>query len=193
MLRRNRLLVTLSLTVLLAIAPLLAGCGDTGKAQEYTIKADDLYDSAAEIAADLDSIKRQTVMVMINNDIGSLIAMEPEIATIDPETGKARKLVDESESYYNRVLGLKDVEDYKTYASMMLEAVQQEKDALALGGDLAKNVLALIESAKAGEPVDLQAYVKTQSGTVNLLEQAEREIRETKREARSFAREKGLI
>ncbi len=102
-------------------------------------------------------------------------------------------LIDRALVQYRKVMALSGVDKYKTYASMQMEAVLKAQEGLAIARDLAAFALGSVESAKAGKPVDLTGSLKTLSSTVNKLDELERQLDKTKREAKVYATDNKLF
>jgi hypothetical protein len=74
-----------------------------------------------------------------------------------------------------------------------MEAALKEQQALAIGRELVNYVLGIIDAASSGQPVNLTDALRSVSTTVNRLDELEREIDATKREAKILAQQNNLF
>ena len=188
----------LAAAVLVAIAAGLvclgAGCGgNTSLARQYCEQGDKLGNAANAIGNQLDSIKGDLLKLLVANDVAGLVAKEADVRNIQTKIDASIALIDKALVQYRKVMGLSGVDKYKTYASMQMEAALKAQEALAIARDLAAISLRAIESAKAGKPVDLTGSLKMISTTVNKLDEIERQIDKTKREAKVYASDNNLF
>jgi hypothetical protein len=177
-----------------AVAGAGGGCGgDTALARQYSEQGDKLSEAANVIGGQLDSIKADLQKVLVANDVAGLVAKEAEVRGIQTKIDTSIKLIDQALVQYRKVMGLSGVDKYKTYASLQMEAALKAQEALAIARDLAVFSLGAVESAKAGHPVDLTESLKTISSTVNKLDEIERQMDKTKREAKIYATDNNLF
>lgn len=191
---RAILVAAVLVAIAAGLACLGAGCGgDTALARRYSEQGDKLFGAATIIGDQLDSIKADLQKLLVASDVAGLIAKEADVRSIQAKINTSMGLIDRALVQYRKVMALSGVDKYKTYASMQMEAALQEQQALAIGRDLAVFALGLVESAKAGRPVDLTESLKTISSTVNKLDELERQLDQTKREAKIYATDNNLF
>jgi hypothetical protein len=190
--RRAIVLSTITLLVAL-IAPAGCGGGESDLAREYCEKADGLYGAATAIGRELDTLKGDLQRIMVANDVGALVAREADIQGIHDKIDRSIKLTDRALVEYQKVLKLKGADRYKEYASMQIEAVGKEQQALAVGRQLTALETGLVAAAKAGKPVNLTDSLTAVSTTVIALDELERDLNAIKLKAGVFARDNKLF
>lgn len=143
------ILIAVLLTVTLAA---LSGCGEGDQAKEYMEKGDELSVNMKEF---IDSAK---------DDIGELLVdLGVDLATTG--TVDSQKVIDEAKSQidsmiddgekaiaeYEEILDLDDVQDYKDYANLRIDAIDSTSKVL----DSVKDLLDKIASAEGKSAQDV--------------------------------------
>ncbi|MFH1148903.1 MAG: hypothetical protein V1748_00350 [Actinomycetota bacterium] len=186
--------IAVSLILIVFCVSLLPGCGgNTRLARQYCENGDTWYQKAVVLGRKLTEDEQQILKVMLANDVPGLVALKGQLTDMIGDVDESLGYLEKADDYYNKVLRLKDVPEYKQYAEIMREAVQKNKDSLTVGRQLANSVMGIIQAAESGVPVDLQAYVKSGSHTVNLLDQYVRTVIELETEARTYATQHNLF
>ncbi|MBU1671545.1 MAG: hypothetical protein KKF41_00190 [Actinobacteria bacterium] len=186
--------IAVALILIATCMSLLPGCGgNTRLARQYCETGDTWYQKAVVLGRKLTDDEQQILKVMLANDVAGLVALKGQLTDMIGDVDESLGYLEKADDYYNKVLRLKDVPEYKQYAEIMREAVQKNKDSLTVGRQLANSVMGIIQSAESGVPVDLQAYVKSGSHTVNLLDQYVRTVIELETEARTYATQHDLF
>lgn len=182
------------LLLILACGALISGCGGLeAQAREYIREGDDLYADAEKTSQGLVETKSELLGVFLANDAEKLVSMEETVVNVMSEAYQATLTSGEAAAKYGKVLEMEDVEEYKEYASLMLEAIDKQQEAMTVGRQLAGELLVVIEDIKAGNPHDLKDVIKTGSQSIILLDEYEDEINEIEREARIYARDHNIF
>jgi hypothetical protein len=124
---------------------------------------------------------------MVANDVAGLVAIELSVQGILTSINKSTQTIDKAVAEYSRVLGLKGAGGYKEYVSIQTEAALKEKQALAVGKELADYVMEMIGTAKSGLPLNLTDSLKAVRVNVNALDKLERELVALRKQASDYA------
>lgn len=134
---KRMIAVVLVLTIFVAAVAVLAGCGDTGKAEELMKEGDRLSAKMRSLtySADLDTLAL----------LASLGIEVSETRSAKPVTDEARRQLDviisngkKARAEYEKILELNGVEDFKAYADKRISAINSSIKVLdALKGLLA--------------------------------------------------------
>lgn len=157
--RYQLLIVAIAIAAIMAFS--LIGCGgDTDKAKEYMEKGDELT-----LALETESMKLTDELMALTTDYIAGKNTEPAGVTAKVEEIKNMASAMESNGgkamvEYEKILGLKGVDDYVRYANMQIEVLQIMKD------EALKNCNGILDiimtSVNTGEPPDtnkLMEYV----------------------------------
>lgn len=172
----------------------VSGCAsDSARAKDYCRKGDALFSQAAASRNRLNALKAEILRMAVQNDVAGLVAREADVKGMVQEINKASSELERATTEYQKVNGVKGADKYKQYASLQIEGVSKQQQALAIGKQLTEFLMGLIEAAKAGRPVNLNDSLRGVSSTVNMLDHLERELDASKLKARVYAKDNDLF
>lgn len=181
----------LALALAAAMVTALAGCGgedkDKAKAQEYMEAGDAGWEKADATYDDAIS-KMQQSIVALSSGAGD---PQAEAGMLRGAMLAVQEGLDAARVEYEKILDLNGVEDYKTYAGMMLDAIALTEEHLAAAGILLNKVLAELQS---GAITDVSAYLQGLVSGPEFMELNAKgdAITAGTKEAKDFKKEKGL-
>lgn len=157
---RKLLVIVLIAALSLTMLTFLAGCGgsdaNTEDAKSYMSTGDGYMDSAEmdwialdEMQADLATQIMGGDLTAVTGEAGEALQQEFEVAF----DGLSSAL-DSAKAEYEKIRALDGVQDYKDYASKMIEAINVYENALDSAIKLADDFQAALAAMAAGEDID---------------------------------------
>ena len=156
---RRAVLVLLVAVLSMSMLAFLAGCGgDAAKDEAKGLMKDgDAHMSAlAESTKDLEAMQSDLAGLALGGDASALAEEAPELqeqveAILD---GMEADLAAAGEKY-RAIAGLEGVQDYKDYASKMLEAVSAYSEQLGYTRSLVEKLTGALKAMAEGQQVDI--------------------------------------
>jgi hypothetical protein len=157
---RKAVVIILIAALSLSMLAMLAGCGGDANKDEakQLMKAGDNYMSAVETAlADLEAQQADLATTALGGDLSSVTgeageALQEEVEDI-LDSIESNLLAAQAE--YEKILGLDGVEDYKEYASKMIEAVDIYIEQLGVTRALVAMLVEALMAMAQGQDVDI--------------------------------------
>ena len=167
----KRSAATLTIVLLLAAACAAAvGCGgNTGKARQYMTVADQSYEDAAAKGDRLQKHEEAALPALMSGDPAALLQAAPRIADIQQSIDTYRASAQTTKADYAKITALSGVAEYKTYANMMIAALDTILASLDTGQGLLDGVSKLVQQLSAGQQVDMQSM---KAGLFSKIKQA---------------------
>ncbi len=154
--RRSLLVISLLLVGTMALFLLLPGCGgDKGKAKEYMEKGDETIEGLESTSATLESDIDELINGLIAGESGASefkSGADEVISNIDGLVTESKK----AKAEYEKISGLKGVDDYEEYADLRIEAIDNAGVMMTKLKELLSNLQDLVQE---GQPVDQTALM----------------------------------
>lgn len=177
--------ITGGVVVIMVVASTLAlavGCGgDTKKAKQYIDKAESILDELRE-----DEEKLQQYLTKLFNDLATeqvTSSARAEELALELQEVSAR-LLEESQRArveFEKVQGLEGVDDYKEYAGLRIEAIDDMTEFLGLASGYLAYLEKTLAAAEAGQPVDQQQVKREASSFMEQVMVLQTELEETRK------------
>lgn len=172
---KKLIIVILIVMIGAGMLALVAGCGtDTKQAQQYINAGDEIVK------------KFQSAAQPWENEISAAQAAVSDPAQFSADVAKAKaaagnlpRIIDEAKAEYEKIKGLKGVDDYARYASLEIEALDKIKQVIQKTNNYFDQMIALNNSSNTtGNEVVLKQYqddiTRLNDSAANLDRQAQK-------------------
>jgi len=160
---KKTLLTGLILVLVLGLAAALSGCGDKNKdtAKQYMQEGDAYYEEAKVSWSDMESKQTELAGKALQGDYSAFTgeagaALQKEI---EDTLADVVETLDSAMASYKKITGLEGVEDYKEYASKMIEAVETKKSMVEATKGLIKEMSEAFAAVAQGQDIDLMSML----------------------------------
>ena len=162
------------------------GCGGAvSQARDYLKTA---HEEGLEVSKSLGKLGKKTGQTPPEN-IEAKKKLYLEIVEL---IGAVKAAAEKTKSHYDKVLKLKDVKDYKDYASLKIKALDLLIKQMGLIGDLYAVISKAAEDEAAGRPVDQAAVSAQMSALISEIGKVEEETTKAKKDAADIGDELNL-
>jgi uncharacterized lipoprotein YehR (DUF1307 family) len=193
---KKALLIGLVVVLALALVVAVAGCGDKNKdtAKQYMREGDGYYEEAKVTWSDMENRQTELAGKAMQGDYSAFTGEAGAALQKEFETALAgiNDKLDEAAASYKKITGLEGVEDYKEYASVMIDAVEVRQSMV----DAAKALIVEISEAFAavaqGKDVDLISMLMG-SENMKKVDELAAELSRLEKEAEKIKKDKNLI
>lgn len=193
---KKALLIGLVVVLTLALVVAVAGCGDKNKdtAKQYMREGDGYYEEAKVTWSDMENKQTELAGKAMQGDFSAFTgeagaALQKEIETA--LAGINAKL-DEAAASYEKITGLEGVEDYKEYASVMIDAVEVRQSMVDAAKALIVEMSEAFAAVAQGKDVDLISMLMG-SENMKKVDELAAELTKLEKEAEKIKKEKNLV
>lgn len=192
---KKAIMLILVLALAITMVALLPGCGeDPNKetAESLMREGDAAYDKVEVSMSSLAESQTEIATAVMGGDLSSVTG-EAGAALTEELMGIMEDMQSNlmaARMAYESIMELEGVEDYKEYASAMIDVVDKtEEEIVAIEGLMAA-FQELIAQAEAGEQVDIMALMESEEMTA--VTELTEEVDSLKKEADKIKSDKGL-
>lgn len=158
---RRTLIVVLAVALTLSLVALVAGCGgnkDKDTAKQYMSDGDASWQLAQDQWNKVTDLQTQITTTLMSGDLsplqgaaGTALAkqFQDAFAVVNQNDQAAKQ-------QYDSISALNDVQDYKDYASQMLQAIDLDQQRVMAFESLIQSITSYIQSLPAGQQPNLQ-------------------------------------
>lgn len=158
---RRILIVVLAVALTLSLVVFIAGCGgnkDKDTAKQYMTDGDASWQLAQDQWKKVTDMQTQITTTLMSGDLSQLQGAVGTALTKQFTDGFAA--VDQNnqaaKQQYDSISSLNDVQDYKDYASQMLQAIDLDQQRVMAFEALIQSITSYIQSLPAGQQPNLQ-------------------------------------
>ncbi|MBC7246526.1 MAG: hypothetical protein H5T73_01940 [Actinobacteria bacterium] len=193
---KKALLIGLVVVLTLALVAAVAGCGDKNKdtAKQYMREGDGYYEEAKVTWSDMENKQTELAGKAMQGDFSAFTgeagaALQKEIETT--LAGINDKL-DEAAASYKKITGLEGVQDYKEYASVMIDAVEVRQSMVDAAKALIVEMSEAFAAVAQGKDVDLISMLMG-SENMKKVDELAAELTKLEKEAEKIKKDKNLV
>lgn len=180
----------IALALAVAMVTALTGCGgDTGKAKEYMKKGDKYL---AEVSKNSEDLEKKLTETFTESDFLTSEAFKSASGDIEADIDDIVEGADKAKAEYEKILVLKGVPDYVTYAGIQIEVIEKGKEVMEKTVSLLSQVESFLVKAESGEPVDQQTITTAITKASSEMETLGEEMGELQKEAEKLKEDKSL-
>ncbi|MBK5092147.1 MAG: zinc ribbon domain-containing protein [Actinobacteria bacterium] len=165
---------------------------DTAKAKDYMKKADGMLKAVEKKGSDISDSLSALGDEMSAGTIASSQDYNAKAGTIKSDISSAESDAEDAKREYEKIKGLKGVEDYKKYASLRIEEIDAGVELLKAEEELIDFTGEFLSSVEAGTTTDFTEYMnKAEEYTSNMMEIGKK-LESASEEANNLKEDKNL-
>lgn len=188
--------ICLILVLSLSLAAALTGCGgDKNKdtAKQYMREGDGYYDDADVSWSDLEDKQTELAGKAMQGDYTAFTgeagaALQKEI---EETLAAIVETLDSAAASYKKITGLEGVEDYKEYASKMIEAVEVRQSMVGVVKALIKEMSDAFTAVAQGQDIDLISMLMG-SENMKKIDELSSDLQTLEKDAEKIKKDKKL-
>ena len=188
--------ICLILVLSLSLAAALAGCGgDKNKdtAKQYMREGDGYYEDAGVSWSDLEDKQTELAGKAMQGDYSAFTgeagaALQKEI---EKTLADIVETLDSASASYKKITGLEGVEDYKEYASKMIEAVKVRQSMVGVVKALIKEMSDAFTAVAQGQDIDLISMLMG-SENMKKIDELSSDLQTLEKDAEKIKKDKKL-
>lgn len=192
---KKTLLIGLVVVLSLGLVVAVTGCGDKNKdtAKQYMKEGDAYYEEAKVTWSDMENKQTELAGKAMQGDYSAFTgeagaALQKEI---EAALAGISKTLDSAADSYKKITGLEGVEDYKEYASVMMEAVEVRQSMVEVAKALIMEISEAFAAVAQGKDVDLIAMLMG-SENMKKVDEMAAELSKLEKEAEKIKKDKKL-
>lgn len=192
---KKTLVIGLTIILSLGLALALTGCGDKNKdtAKQYMQDGDAYYEEARVSWSDIEGKQAELGAKVVQKDYSAFTgeagaALQKEIETALAEIVAS---LESAVASYKKITGLEGVEDYKEYASKMIEAAETRESMVEAAKALINEMTTAFTALAQGQDVDFMSMLMG-SENMKKLDELATEVAKLEKEAEKIKQEKKL-
>jgi uncharacterized lipoprotein YehR (DUF1307 family) len=159
---RKALMLVLSVALALSLVAVLAGCGggsaDKDTAKQYMKDGDTAWQAASDEWDNINNLQAQITSKVMSGDMSFMQGNAGQALLAQFQTGfdNITKNDDEARQQYTAIAGLNDAQDYKDYASQMLQVLDLDAQRVMASEALLQSMSSYLQSLQPGQQPNLQ-------------------------------------
>lgn len=184
-------LLVIAAVVLILVFVVFKG-NDTAKAKEYMKKADSMLIAVEKKGKDISDSLSALGDEMSAGTIASSQDYNAKAETIKSDISSAESDAEDAKTEYEKIKGLKGVEDYKKYALVRIDETDIGMEMLKVEEELIDYTGEFLVSVEAGTTTDFTEYLNKAKESVTNMTEIGKKLVSTSEKASSLKEDKNL-